>query len=66
VTPDGTTILFDLPGVRVRQAEHVAHHPLRGSSLPGTPARLVHVVTTDPAAAFCPACGVVSSSVRQR
>jgi len=26
----------------------------------------VHVVTTDPAAAFCPACGVVSSSVRQR
>jgi len=26
----------------------------------------VHVVTTDPTAAFCPACGVVSSSVRQR
>jgi len=64
--PDGRTILFGLPGVGVRHVEHVAHHPLRGSSLPGTPARLVHVVTTDPAAAFCPACGVVSSSVRQR
>jgi len=66
VSPDGTTILFGLPGVGVRHVEHVAHHPLRGSSLPGTPARLVHVVTTDPTAAFCPACGVVSSSVRQR
>jgi len=66
VMPDGRTILFGLPGVGVRHVEHVAHHPLRGSSLPGTPARLVHVVTTDPAAAFCPVCGVVSSSVRQR
>jgi len=58
--------LFGLPGVGVRHVEHVVDHPLRGSSLPGTPARLVHVVTTDPTAAFCPACGVVSSSVRQR
>jgi len=66
VSPDGRTILFGLPGVGVRHVEHVAHHPLRGSSLPGTPARLVHVVTIDPTAAFCPACGVVSSSVRQR
>ncbi len=64
--PDGRTMLFGLPGVGMRHVEHVVDHPLRGSSLPGTPARLVQVVTTDPTAAFCPACGVVSSSVRQR
>jgi len=66
VSLDGTTILFGLPGLGVRHVERVASHPVLGRLLPGTPARLVHVVTTDPAAAFCPACGVVSTSVRQR
>lgn len=51
---DATTILFGLPGVAVREVERVA----------GT--RLVHVVTTDPDSAACPACGVVSTVVRQR
>ncbi len=64
--PDGTTILFGLPGVRVRHVEQVASHPVLGRHRLGTPARLVHVVTTDPDAAFCPLCGVASTSVRQR
>ena len=51
---DGTTILFGLPGVRVRHVE-------RGDQ----GARVVHVVTDDEAAAACPKCGVFSSSVRQ-
>jgi transposase len=55
VRPDGTTILFGLPGVRVRDVERVDD---------GT--RLVHVVTDDETAAFCPECGVRSSAVRQR
>jgi transposase len=55
VSPDGTTILFGLPGVRVREVERVAD----GS-------RVVHVLTDDPAAAACPQCGVLSSVVRQR
>lgn len=53
--PDGTTILFGLPGVRVRDVERVAV---------GT--RVVHVLTDDDCAAACPQCGVLSSSVRQR
>ena len=66
MSPDGTTILFGLPGVAVRHVEHVSSYPLVGAHRPASAARLVHVATTDPAAAFCPACGVVSSSVRQR
>jgi transposase len=54
VRQDGTTILFGLPGVRVR---HVERH---------AGGRLLHVVTDDDAAAACPVCGVFSSSVRQR
>lgn len=52
---DGTTILFGLPGVRVRE---VVRDPVLG--------RVVHVVTDDVTAAACPGCGVFSSSVRQR
>jgi transposase len=55
VRQDGTTILFGLRGVRVHEVERV-----------GDGTRVVHVVTDDPSAAVCPACGVLSSSVRQR
>jgi transposase len=55
VRHDGTTFLFGLPGVRVRDVER-----------DGDGARVVHVVTDDEAAAACPQCGVFSSSVRQR
>jgi transposase len=51
----GTTLLLGLPGVRVWRVER---HPDGG--------RVVHVVTADPAAAACPGCGVVSSSVKQK
>jgi transposase len=54
VIQDGTTILFGLPGVRVRDVERVA-----GGGR-------VHVLTDDESAAACPACGVFSTSVRQR
>ena len=52
---ESTTILFGLPGVRVREVQRV-----------GDGARMVHVVTNDPAAAACPQCGVISTAVRQR
>lgn len=55
MSSDGTTILFGLPGVRVREVVRAADG-----------VRLVHVVTDDEAAAACPACGVISTSVRQR
>ena len=55
MSSDGTTILFGLPGVRVHKVVRAADG-----------ARVVHVVTDDPAAAGCPACGVISTSVRQR
>jgi transposase len=55
VSSDGTTILFGLPGVRVRDVVRAAD---------GT--RVVHVVTDEEAAAACPVCGVLSASVRQR
>ncbi len=55
MSSDGTTILFGLPGVRVRNV-------VRADD--GT--RVVHVVTDDETAAACPACGVLSTSVRQR
>ena len=55
VMQDGTTILFGLPGVRVRDVERVA-----GGG------RVVHVLTDDETAAACPRCGVFSTSVRQR
>ena len=50
---DATTLLFGLPGLRVESVEGRAD---------GT--RIVHVVTDDPAAAACPDCGVVSTSVK--
>ena len=55
MSSDGTTILFGLPGVRVRDV---------GRAAGGT--RIVHVVTDDESAAACPECGVVSATVRQR
>jgi len=54
---NGTSILFGLPGVAVERVERVAED--------GTTVRLVHVVTTVSSAAGCPACGVISTSVRQ-
>src|ERR1700682_3502210 len=50
---DGTTLLFGLPGVRVKRVERFAD---------GT--RVIHVATPDEAAAACPACAVVSTSVK--
>lgn len=52
---DGTTLLFGLPGVEVERVEQLDD---------GT--RLVYVVTAEEAAAACPACGVVSTSVKER
>ncbi len=52
---DGATLLLGLPGVRVERVERRAD---------GT--RLVHVVTADEAAAACPKCGVVSTSIKRR
>ncbi|HWF68632.1 MAG TPA: ISL3 family transposase, partial [Mycobacterium sp.] len=52
---DGTTLLFGLPGVEVERVER---------RVDGT--RVVHVVTADEAAAACPECGVVSTSVKER
>lgn len=54
VRHDGTTILFGLSGVAVREVEVAADG-----------ARTVPVVTADPGAAACPMCGVVSDSVWQ-
>ena len=51
---DGTTILFGLPGVEVREVHRVAS------------GRVAQVVTADPDAAACPVCGVFSQVVRQR
>ena len=50
---EGTTILFGLPGVAVREVERVDG------------GRVVHVVTADAGAAACPVCGVFSDTVRQ-
>lgn len=55
MSQDGTTILFGLPGVRVREVLRAAD---------GT--RVVHLLTDDETAAACPDCGVFSTSVRQR
>jgi transposase len=52
---NGTTILFGLPGVAVDRVEQAVDG-----------ARTVHIVTADPDAAACPACGTISTSVRQR
>jgi transposase len=52
---DGTTLLLGLPGVRAERVERVPDG-----------ARVVHVVTDEPTAAACPACGVVSTSVKGR
>jgi len=40
VSPDGTTMLFGLPGVGVRHVERVASHPVVGRHRPGTAARV--------------------------
>lgn len=52
---DGTTLLFGLPRVRVERVERLADET-----------RVVHVVTADEAVTACPACGVVSTSVKER
>jgi transposase len=49
--PDNATVIFDLPGLAV---EHVEVEP---GGL-----RRLHVRTVDPAARFCPECGVFSTS----
>jgi transposase len=49
-----TTILFDLPGVRVRHVERDEHGD-----------RIVHVETAAGDASGCPGCGVVSMSVKE-
>ncbi len=51
-------ILFGLPGVKVSRVE-------RGADEEGGRVRLVHVVTTERAAAACPKRGVFSASVKQ-
>ena len=51
----GTTLLFGLSGVRVARVERAADG-----------ARVVHVVTADSAAAGCPECGTVSTSVKAK
>ena len=51
----GTSILFGLRGVRVREVVRHAEH-----------GRVVHVLTDDVGAAACPVCGVLSTTVRQR
>lgn len=50
-----TTLLFGLPGVRVRRVERA-----------GDGSRTVHVETADSSAAGCPGCGVVSTSVKEK
>ncbi len=50
---DGSTLLFGLPGVEVERVERLAD---------GT--RVVHAMTAEEAAAACPSCGVVYTSVR--
>lgn len=52
---DATTLLLGLPGVGVTRVERRSD---------GT--RVVDVVTADEAAAACPSCGVVSTSVKER
>lgn len=50
-----TTVLFGLPGVRVRRVDQVE-----------SGARVVHVETAEGgSAASCPGCGVVSVSVKE-
>ena len=51
----GSTILFGLRGVRVREVVRQAEH-----------GRVVHVLTDDVGAAACPVYGVLSTTVRQR
>jgi transposase len=55
---NGTSILFELPGVEVQRVERVSDERDRV-------VRLLHVVTTVSGAAGCPGCGVMSTSVRQ-
>ena len=52
---DGTTLLFELPGVWVGRVERWADG-----------ARVVHAVTASEAAAACRSCGLVSTSVKTR
>jgi len=50
---NSTAILFGLPGMAVRGVERVEG------------IRVVNVVTDDPGAAACPACGVFTDTVSQ-
>jgi transposase len=65
VSQDGTSILFGLRGVKVRGVERGDGGELSGD-VEGAGARVVHLLTDDPSEGACPACGVVSTSVRQR
>jgi len=55
---DSTSILFGMPDIAVTKVERVADDG-------GQPGRLVHIERPEDWAA-CPACGVISASVRQR
>jgi transposase len=55
---NATSILFGVPGVAVERVERTADEH-------GEPVRLVQITTTASSAAGCPACGVISTSVKQ-
>ena len=65
MSQDGTSRLFGLSGVKVRGVETDVGRGLHGE-VDGAPGRVVHVLTDDPSEGACPACGVLSTSVRQR
>jgi transposase len=55
---NATSILFGLPWVAVERVERTADEH-------GEPVRLVQITATASSAAGCPACGVISTSVKQ-
>lgn len=72
VSQDGTSILFGLRGVKVRGVDRKGRAQLgpdvrgAGGRVECAGGRMVHLLTDDPSEGACPACGVVSTSVRQR
>ena len=65
MSQDGTSILFGLRGVKVRGVDRNGGTHLR-PGVGGVGGRVVHVLTDDVSEGACPACGVLSTSVRQR